>query len=69
MPRAARPKKLCRCGRPSLPALRTALCAFHYAERMWGTAWALSCAGEDAHVIHAEDESRRRKASDGQLYS
>ena len=40
------PKKVCKCGRASIPGLvrNVALCQFHYTERQWGTAWAEECA-------------------------
>ena len=41
MPRPRPPCSKCNWGR--LPGLRVALCSFHWAEGVWGLAWASRC--------------------------
>lgn len=46
-------KKVCYCGASSLPGLvkGVALCAYHYAERMWGKAWADECVARSVEEL------------------
>jgi len=49
-------RKICRCGEPSIPGLKSgvALCQYHYNERMWGTAWADACRKDYIDTLHQQ---------------
>lgn len=49
--------KLCHCGKPSLAGLKKgiALCRYHWAELIWGKAWADKLPKEDSQYL-VQDE-------------
>ena len=44
-------KKICKCGKPSVPGLisKVALCQYHFDERMYGKEWADRCKENEPH--------------------